>query len=403
MANSLLTPTTILRKAGFLFHQKANFIGSITRDYDDRYANSGAKIGSTLKIRLPNRYSVTDGATLNVQDTEEASVDLAVTSRKHVGMKFDTNDLTLTIDDFSERYIEPAVAVLAAAVEADVMTQAYKATYNQVNNPTGALTFRNVMQAGKKLTDNLAPLGKRTANLNTMDKVDLVDANKGLFQDSKAIAEQYREGMLGRTGGFDFMENTLWPTHTTGTAAGSVTGAGTSSAYTMNGSQEGATLTVVPGSNAGTLTKGDIITISGVFRVHPESKVSTNELQQFAVTASIAASATSITITPTIVTSGGKQNVTAIALSDAVIYKVGTTSDVYGISMAYHKMAFAFATADLIMPRGVHFAAREVMDGLSMRLISDYNITNDQVATRLDILYGFCAPYPETACRIACN
>lgn len=403
MANTLLTPTTILRRAGFLFHQKANFIGSITRDYDNRYANSGAKIGDTLKIRLPNKYTVTDGATLNVQDTTESSVDLAVTSRKHVGMKFDTNDLTLTIDDFSERYIEPAVAVLVAAVESDVMTQAYKATYNQVNNPTGAITFKKVLEAGKKLTDNLAPISKRTANLNTQDSIDLVDANKGLFQDSKAIAEQYREGLLGRSAGFDFMQNTLWPAHTTGTAAGSVTGAGTSSAYTLNGAQEGSSLTVVPGSSAGTLTKGDILTISGVFRVHPESKTTTTELQQFVVAASVAASATTITISPSIVTSGGKQNVSAIAASDAVIYKVGTTSDAYGISLAYHKMAFAFATADLIMPRGVHFAAREVMDGLSMRLISDYSIIEDQVPSRLDILYGFASVYPETACRIANN
>ena len=165
MANSILTPTMVTREILRVLHQKLNFVGSINREYDSSFAKDGAKIGSTLKIRLPNKYTVTTGATLNVQDTTESSVTLTVATQKHVGMNFTSQDLTLSLDDFSKRIIEPATAVLAANIEADAMSM-YKDVYNQANQSTitAALSLQTLLQGRKLMNDNLAPLSPRVAS-----------------------------------------------------------------------------------------------------------------------------------------------------------------------------------------------------------------------------------------------
>ena len=202
MANAILTPTAVTREALRVLHQKLNFVGTITREYDDSFARQGAKVGDTLKVRLPNQYVVRSGPTLAAQDTTETSVDLKVQTQKGVDLNFTSVDLTLSLDEFSERVIEPAMSVLAANIEADAMTM-YKDVFNQVNNQGVATTFSKVLQGRKILVDNLAPLAGRTCNLNTQDNVDLVDALKGLFNDQTTISKQNREGFMGRTAGFD--------------------------------------------------------------------------------------------------------------------------------------------------------------------------------------------------------
>lgn len=398
MANTLLSPTAVTREALRVLHQKLNFVGSITREYDESFARQGAKVGDTLKVRLPNQYVVRTGATLAAQDTTEASVDLKVQTQKGVDLNFTSVDLTMTLDDFSDRVIEPAMSVLAATIEADAMSM-YKDVSNQVNNQGAATTFAKVLQGRKILVDNLAPLAGRTCNLNTQDNVDLVDALKGLFNDRDTISRQYREGFMGRTAGFDFMENTLWPSHTPGTKAGAplVNGAG----------QTGAAL-ITDGWTASTaaLKRGDIFSIAGVFRVHPETKASTGILQQFVVTADVSADGAgnlTAAISPSIITSGALQSVSGSPADNATITVAGTGSTAHGISLAYHKSAFAFATADMVMPRGVDFAAREVFDGISMRIVRQYDINNDKFPCRLDVLYGYKSLRPQLACRLANN
>lgn len=396
MANTILTPTAVTRKALRILHQKLNFIGSINRQYDDSYAKSGAKIGDSLKIRLPNQYTVRTGAVLDVQNTSETSTTLQIATQKGVDLNFTSNELTLSLDDFSDRILDPAMSVLAANIEADAMAM-YKDVYNQSSNVGAAATFAKLLAGRKTLQDNLAPTSGRTANLNTQDNVDLVDALKGLFQDSSNISKQYKEGYMGRTAGFDFMENTLWPKHT----SGSDTGAGTN--ITVNGAnQTGASVTVANGSSK-TLKQGDVITFAGCNRVHPETKADTGALQQFVVTADVAAGGTSITISPSIVITGATQNVTAAPTNSGAVTKVGGASVAYGISMLYQEDAFAFATADLVMPKGVDFSAREVFDGISLRIVRQYDINNDQFPCRLDVLYGYKTIRPQLACRFANN
>lgn len=395
MANTILTPTAVTREILRVLHQKLNFVGSINRSYDDSFAKDGAKIGSSLKIRLPNRYSVTTGATLNVQDTTESSVTLTVATQKHVGMNFTSQDLTLSLDDFSKRIIEPAASVLAANIEADAMAM-YKDVYNQANQSTitAALSLATLLNGRKRLNDNLAPLAGRVANLTTQNNVDLINDLKGLFQDAKELSQQYKEGAMGRAIGFDFYENSLWARHTSGTDTNTIA---------INGAnQTGATITVTNGSSK-TLKAGDIVTLAGVNAVHAETKADLGYARQFVVTEDLASSGTSLKISPAIVTSGATQNCSASPTTTGAVTKVGGASGQMDISMLYHPDAFTFATADLVMPKGVDFAAREVMDGISLRLVRQYDINNDAMPTRVDVLYGYKTIRPELACRMASN
>ena len=395
MSNQILTPTAVTREALRVLHQKLNFVGSIKRDYDASFAKEGAKIGDSLKIRLPNQYTVRTGATLSAQDTTETSTTLQVATQKGVDLNFTSVDLTLSLDDFSSRILEPAMSVLAANIEADALSMALD-VYQVVNNVGSAITLNKALTARKVLVDALAPGDARTLLLNTQDNLDLVDALKGLFQDSNEIAKQYREGKVGRTAGFgDIYENTLLASQATGTAASATT-------YTVNGAtQVGAAITIQTGAT--TFKKGDVVTFAGCNRCHPESKADAGVLQQFVVTADYAGGGGNLAISPAIVTSGGRQNVTASPTNGGAVVKVGGASAVYKPSLAYHKDAFAFATADLVMPGGVDFAAREVMDGVSMRIVRQYDINNDKFPARLDVLFGYKTIRPELACRILSN
>ena len=268
-----------------------------------------------------------------------------------------------------------------------------------MNNIGSAITFGKVMSSRKVLNDALAPMdNNRSILLNTQDNVDLVDGLKGLFQDSAAIKEQYREGSMGRTGGYDFYENTLIANHATGTAA-AATGYTVNGAVTVNGSTA---VTLAAGAN--TFKKGDVITFVGCNRVHPETKADTGVLQPFVVTADYAGGAGSLSFAPAIYTSGGRQNVVAAGIANGVaVAKIGGASAIYKPSLAFHKDAFAFATADLVMPQGVDFASRQVLDGISMRIVRQYDINNDKFPCRLDVLYGYKTIRPELACRILSN
>lgn len=391
--NTILTPTMITRAALAILHQKLNFIGNINRQYDDQFAKSGAKIGSTLNIRLPNQYTVRTGAALSVQDTVETNTSLTVNKQAGVDVEFSSAELTMNIQDFSQRVLEPAMSQLAAHIEADALTM-YRDVNNVIDNDTAAISMLNMLQGRQRLNELLAPMDRRIALLQPFHTTKLVDALKGLFHDSTAVKEQYREGSMGRTAGFEFYENTLLSNHTTGTAA-KTTG------YLINGAVSSGATSVPVDTGTTTFLVGDVITIAGVFRVHPESKVSTGELQQFVVTANSGGSATSLAISPAIISTGARQNVSNVPADNSAIVKVAAgASETMNSSLVFHPDAFTFATADLVMPGGVDFAAREVMDGISMRVVRQYNISTDQFPCRLDVLYGYKTLRPQLAARI---
>ena len=390
MGNSILTATAVTREALRVLHAKSTFLGSINKQYDPSFAKDGAKIGDSLKIRLPNQYTVRTGINMAAQDTSESSTTLQVATVKGVDLNFSSQDLTMSLDDFSTRIIEPAMSVLAATIESDVLSTVIKDVYQSSNNTSAAITLANVAGGRKKLQDALAPDDNRYCLLSTNDNLQLVDALKGLFAPSGKISSQFNEGVMGRALGMDFMESTHLSNQARGAGAN----------YVVNGAnQTGSAITV--GTGTGLVDVGSIVTFVGCNRVHPETKVDTGQLMQFVVTATNATNATSVTISPAIVTSGAAQNVSASPTTAQAMVITGTASTAYGQSLVYHRDAFTFATADLVQPKGVDFAAREVMDGISMSIVRDFNIADRSFPCRLDVLYGFKTLRAQLACRLA--
>ena len=394
MANTTLTADLILKEAHRLFKNNTPFLQGMYRDYDNTYEAYGAKSGDSVRIRKPMQYQVRTGKTTNVQDNIESSVTLAKTTQKGIDLKFSSAELTQDINRFSELYVVPAINALASNIENDIMTQAVNATYSQVGTQgTDPASFLVHTQAGAKLTNFSTPNDTMRSNvLNPNGMATTVDALKGLFQDSTKIRDQYVNAQMGTGLGFEFAETPNVPTHTNGTSNG---------AYVVDGASQVGSLILVK-TGAGTWTKGDVITFAGVNALNPTTKVSLGSLAQFVVTTNYAGGAGSVQISPAIVTSGALQNVTASPANLAVIaeptgWVAGATN---AMNLAYHKNAFAFGTVDLDMPP-VNYKARQVVDGISMRLVGDYDVINDDVIYRLDILYGFIAVTPEWSCRIA--
>lgn len=380
---------------------------------DDRFAQSGAKIGTSLNIRMPSKYTVRTGAAVSYNDHVERSTTLSVSSQYGVDVSFTTIELTMQLDDFSRRIIEPAMAQLAAKIESDCLTDAYKSVNNYVNATTNALmTYKYFQQAASKLTQNLAPPSSRTALLNPASKVEFLDATKALFHQSEQLEKQFREGLMGRTGGADVYENTLLPAHTTGTLAGSCVVFGepgettTANSWTAAGYTQ---VSITGATSTTTLKAGDIVTIAGVYDVHPESKVNTGKLKTFVVqgdrTCTTAATTYSIVLKPPLIYGTGNAFKNCVlsgvtVISGQAVSLIGAVNSAFGQDLMFHEDAFVFATADLEdVSRYGAWGSRQTMDGISMRIARQYAIATDTVPCRIDILAGFAPLYPELAVR----
>lgn len=411
MANTILTPLQITREGLRILHGNLSLIGSANRQYDDRFAVSGAKIGQTLNIRMPPKYTVRTGATLSAQDYVERSTPLSVSSQIGVDVSFTTADLTMNLNDFGGQFLKAPMAQLAAYLEASFGAMAYKYIANYAGATNATMTYKSFQQTGQKITENLGPASDRTAHLTPAERVFFSDAVKGLFQDSGNIKEQYREGIMGRTGGYDVYENTYLPQHTRGTLAGAslLTGASLGTSTTSNAWVSQTDLSV-DGANTGTTLKaGDIITISGVYDVHPETKVNTGKLKNFVVQADITlttqASVYTVTVKPGLIYGSGNayQNAALSGVTNTdnnTVTAFGVAGTAYGQDLMWHKDAFCFATADLIdVSQYGAWGARASMDGISMRVAKQYAISTDTVPCRFDVLWGAGPLYPELACR----
>jgi hypothetical protein len=397
VANTLLSPTIITREALRILHAKLNFVSNINKQYDSQFANSGAspsgKIGPSLTIRNPNQYVVRDGWDLNVQDTAETSQVLTVSKVKGVDLTFSQQERTLTIDEFGKRYLEPAMSVLATAIEADALSMILD-VYNAVDDSANSFSYLDFANGRKLLNQYLAPDTGRCGVLTSGHVVSFLDAIKGFFNPQESVSKPYLTGKIGKVNGFDTYENTVLNPFQSGTAA-AVTG------YLVNGAgQSGAAITVDTGVT--TFKKGDIITFAGVNAVDPETKADRGFVQQFVITADYAGGAGNIAISPAIVLAGAAQNVSAGPADNAAISKVGGgASALYSQSVLFHPDAFTFVTADLVdVSKYGAWGSRQVMDGISMSIAQQYNISNATIPCRIDVLYGYKTLRPQLATRI---
>lgn len=394
MANTLLTPTVIAKEALMMLQNNLVMGSRVYRAYKSEFV----KIGSSVTIRKPNRFTVTSGAGLSVQDMAEPSTSITINNQKHVDFTFSTAELTLTVEDFSERYIAPAMEQLANQVDQDLCALSDDVA-NSVGTPgVTPNTFAAIGSAAQKLDEMAAQQSNRSCVLNPAANWSMADALKGFFNPQGQVSTIVQRGKLGDIANLSFYMDQNINRHTNGARGGTPL---------MNGATlSGATSFVTNGwtsSVANRVKKGDVFTVGTVNAVNPLSRQDTGSLQQFVVTtdtnSDVSGNAT-LPISPAPVSSGAYQNVTALPQTSDALTFVGSASAAYPVNLAFAPSAFALATVPLEMPEGVHFAAREEYEGISLRIVRAYDINNDMIPCRIDVLYGVKTLYPEQACRI---
>jgi hypothetical protein len=409
MSNTLLTISKITNEALMVLENELTFTSEVDRNYDDQFAVVGGKIGNTVNVRRPGRFIGTTGPALNVEDFNETSVPVTLSTQFHVDTQFTTQDLALSLDMFSDRVLKPAVAAIANKIDRDGLSLAASQTANIVGvagtPPTGLITY---LTAGAYLDSEGAPRdGRRSCIVEPFTSATIVDSLKGLFVPQEAIGEQYRKGLMGRdSAGVNWKldQNVVSQTFGSWSANTIAVNVTTATGFITTGWAQYSTIALTA-SSASTLNAGDVFTIPGVFAVNPQNRQSYGKLRNFVVqsTTAVGTSATNVVVSPAIITGGQFQNVNVTSTGAQNITAFNNTGVSSPQNIMMHRNAFTLAVADLELPDGVHFAGRasDKEIGLSMRVVRQYTINNDSIPTRLDVLYGWAPLYPELACRIA--
>lgn len=410
MANSLITPSLIAKEALMQLENNLVFANRVTRVYEKNF--SGGQ-GSTVSIRRPVKFVTTDGVTRSNQDVEEKTTNVVVDQRKHVSWNFATQDLTLSVEEYSKRYIQPAMITLANTLDKSIASL-YSKVWNNVGTPgTTPSGYASLALAAQRMDEMAVPTDGRSVVLNPAARYAIAGGSLTLDSVGTMGRSAYERNTIGTIAGFDTFTTQNAPVHTTGALAGTplVNGAAQNVTYANATGSSWSQSLITDGWTAATTVKaGDVITIAGVYAVNPvpgegsTGKTVMPYLQQFTVLSDATADGTgnaTLTISPPIITSGPQQTVSAVPADNAAITKsFATASTAYAQNLAFHKDAFALVTVPLDMPDGAAFKARESHDGLSIRVVKDYDISADTDIIRLDILYGVKAVMPDLAVRL---
>lgn len=404
MANSMLTIDMITREAVELFRNSNALVMNVDRQFDSEFARAGMKIGQTLRIRLPNDYTVRNGPALATQNTNEVNTTLTVATQKGVDLSFSTADRTMNIQDYSKRILAPAINNLAGSIAADVMTGTLAACRMISNTSAGATISPGLSQIasiGALMDINSAPLGRRLGVLDPISDARLVSAFSGLFNPSQRITQQYESGAVKSALGLEWMRDQTVLKFTAGSYAGTIVNGAT---------QTGTSLNITAPSGGAVFNQGDIFTIAGVYAVNRVTKQSTGQLQQFVAAAPLtlgASASGTLSIYPAIIPGGAGYNpvnglngaqfqtVTVSPANSAAFTPSQAAGETVRRNIAFAAEAITLAFAELEIPRGVHEASRVTDDDISIRIITDYLPATDQMITRLDVLYGYTVLRPE--------
>ena len=408
MANTTLQADVVAKAALAILENELGVLKTLHRVYEDEFTNSvnGYKVGDTIRVRRPADFTVRTGATLSTQDVIEGRTTLTIDQQCGVDFQFTSSDLTLKIEDLSERVIKPAMSSIVNYVTNDVLSTMYKGIYNWVGTPGQTInSYADFAKAPERLDEMAVPTDSRYAALSPGDHWGLLGNQTGLYI-TDAARGAYRDGSLGMIGGVETLMSQVVPTHTVGPLGGTplVNGAAQNVTYDTAKNSWSQSL-ITDGWTAAAaqrLEQGDVFTIASVFMVNPKTKATTAILQQFVVLADVSSDGTgnlTATISPPIITSGPHQTVSAAPADNAAITVLGTASTGYKQNLVYHKNTMALAVVPMEMPQGAYNGSRQSYKGLSVRVIPIYDGTNDISKWRLDLLYGRTVLDPRLAVR----
>lgn len=415
MSNNIITPSWITTTTLKHLVNQSAFIGSVNTDYNDQFKQAGAKVGSTINVRRPVRATIRSGATANIQDVNETQVPITIEPEFGVDWNFTDFDLSLSVDKFEERYLKPFASQIAAELDLRIGQRFYQGVGNFIGTPgTGPASAQAALNAGVVLDNNACPRdGKmRTFALNPGANAAMVGSMSGFFNDPASISKQFKTGLMSSsTLGMDFQMSQNLPSHTVGALGGTPVIDGSNQGITNSGSTDNpyasTTSLAIKGltnSVTGWAKKGDVITIAGIYEVNPITKQSTGNLRSFVVTAdanSDGTGKTTLVISPAIIAGGAYQNVTARTTDgNAVTVKTGTAASSYGQNILFHPDSMALVTVPMDVPNGMDMAYAAEYEGVNLRFVRGFDITNNRRICRFDILAGYGVIRPEWAVRV---
>lgn len=421
------------------------------RQYDKEFGQKGRKIGATCNIRLPPRYLGTFGAALNVEPSTETYVPVSVLYQFHVDIQFNTINMLLDIDEFEQRFIQPACIAVGNRIDSDGAYFAMQNTANRGGTPgTTPTAFKSFSDARAVLASEGMPKGLiPTSVLHPLAHSSMADSLKGLFNPQANIGDAFETGMVAKkTAGADWFEDPNIANYSTGSLLGTpVLAGGTAptggTALLTSGWAQTGTLELSGLTNSSAACKvGDTIQILGVYPVNPQSRGRySNTLKQFVVlppggyaqmtgtaapggpqfAAATLANGTfnattglytaggsgllTVTIGECVISGGQFQNVSAapvspftVTLNGGAALATNSTENLY-----FHRDAYALAFVDLPLPRTAVEASRAYDEdlGLAIRIATQYTINNDAEPTRMDVAYGFASLYRSMGYRIS--
>lgn len=410
MANTSLTASIVAKEALVILENELGILKRMYRAHESEFNNNvnGYKVGDTISIRRPADFTVRSGATLSTQDVIEGKTTLTIDQQIGVDFQFTSTELTLQIQDLSERVIKPAMSSIVNYMTNDLLTQMYRGTYNWVGTPGSTVdSFADFAKAPERLDLMAVPQADRAAAFAPTDYWGLVGSQTALYA-SNIASDAFRRGEMGMVGGIDTLMSQVVPTHTVGPLGGTPLINGGAQNVTYDTAKNTWSQSLITdgwtAAAANRLKAGDVFTIANVFMVNPKTKASTGVLQQFVVQAdtdSTAGGAATITISPPIITSGPHQTVNAAPADNAALTIVGSASTGYRQNLVFHKNTMGLAIVPLEMPQAAYNGARESYKGISVRVIPIYDGTNDISKWRLDLLYGRKVLDPRLATRLS--
>ena len=390
-SNALLTPSLITKETLVILTSNLVAAAKVNRQFENQFV----KIGTTLTVRKPNRFKVTLGPALQIQDITEPSTSISISTQAHVDFQFSSQELTLTVEEYSERYCKPAAETLANTIDTSIL-----ALFNQFSNEVGTpgsppSNFQSIANVGQRLDENAAPQDGRTLVLNAAAYWSLANGVSNLF--TRSVAEPALKGFLAAIANFEIYLDQNVQAQTVGNYGG--TGV-------VNGANQTGSSLITNGwstSRSALLNVGDVFTISGVYATNPQNQVSTGSLKNFVVTATAASDSSgnsTIQFSPAITTTGAYQNVTNAPTNGSPITVTGSANTTYFQNLGFVRDAIGLVCVPMELPGGVDFAARQMFRNISMRIVRAYDVWNDVTPCRIDILYGVAAFYNELAVRL---
>lgn len=402
MTNTLVTCSIVAKEALAILENMVSFSGMVNRDWEDEFTQNqsrGYSPGQTINIKKPPRYQYRAGRVAVPQATTETTVPLTL-SQGGCDLNFTSIERTLSLQQLEDK-LQAALATVANEVDRQGLQLAHYATFNTLGTPgtlptTQALAIAAITDTNRRLDEMAAARDKRRALImNPALNGAAIQGFAGLFNSQDKISKQFGSGMMVDSLGLAYAMDQNVDVHTNGTqavAGTNVNGAG----------QTGSNITVV--ALGGTITRGSVITLPGVFAVNPQSRVSTGVLAQFVVTADVAAAATVIPVSPALVTSGAFQNVSASPTTGQPFVIFGTASGSYSTNVGFHKDAFTLAMVPMWAPpggKGVIDVSQQTYKGFTVKVTEFYDGINDNSIMRLDVLFGWAATYPELSVKYA--